>query len=387
MDTVIPVDNRGVLAAVRDFLKLLVESGTVVSVFVPLETDGGEIVPALVADPVQLELANPLAPVMPINGSRAVSAITGGNFSPKIGGNSEKENVPLCLVLRPCEIRALVELVKLNQIRMEKIVLVGIDCLGTYEVRDYLEYQRNGNFSLSEYLATTSQGDPFSIQNTDLELRLACQMCTQPIPEHTAIHLHLFGVDTTHGIPVTIKDEIAVELGLTPNLESDFSDQRMAIDRLINSRNELRRKEQASIRAQLSADGGMPALFAACIRCHNCMTVCPICYCKTCLFKTTAFHHDPDHYLRAARHKGAVRLLGDTLLFHISRLNHMSVSCVGCGMCTSACPANIPVGTIFSTVGEQVQAAFDYMPGRSLDEPLPLITFQTDEWMEVGESG
>jgi formate dehydrogenase subunit beta len=115
------------------------------------------------------------------------------------------------------------------------------------------------------------------------------------------------------------------------------------------------------------------------------MTACPICYCKTCLFKTAAFDHEPEYYFNTAHRKGAARMLGDTLLFHMTRLNHMSASCVSCGMCTSACPANIPVGSIFSAVGEQVQAAFEYVPGHDVTEALPLITFQANEWTEVGE--
>jgi formate dehydrogenase subunit beta len=78
-------------------------------------------------------------------------------------------------------------------------------------------------------------------------------------------------------------------------------------------------------------------------------------------------------------------MLDDTLLFHLTRMNHMSASCVSCGMCTSACPSEIPVGSIFSAVGAQVQAAFEYVPGRDVAEALPLITFKADEWKEVGE--
>jgi hypothetical protein len=54
-------------------------------------------------------------------------------------------------------------------------------------------------------------------------------------------------------------------------------------------------------------------------------------------------------------------------------------------MCTSACPADIPVGLVFSLVGEQVQGAFSYQPGKDIHEPLPLITFETNEWVEIGE--
>jgi hypothetical protein len=54
-------------------------------------------------------------------------------------------------------------------------------------------------------------------------------------------------------------------------------------------------------------------------------------------------------------------------------------------MSTSACPSDIPVGTIFSAIGEQVQKEFAYVPGRDTAELLPLITFHPNEWTEIGE--
>jgi formate dehydrogenase subunit beta len=115
------------------------------------------------------------------------------------------------------------------------------------------------------------------------------------------------------------------------------------------------------------------------------MTVCPICYCKTCLFRSQVFDHEPMQYANWARRKGAYRMPADTTLFHLTRLNHMVLSCVGCGMCTSDCPADLPVGTVFRAIGQETDAVFDYEPGRDVEEPLPLITFEEDEWMDVGE--
>jgi formate dehydrogenase subunit beta len=135
----------------------------------------------------------------------------------------------------------------------------------------------------------------------------------------------------------------------------------------------------------MASNGGIAGLFTSCIRCHNCMTACPVCYCKTCLFKTPAFDHEPAFYLNAAHRKGATRMLSDTLLFQMTRLNHMAASCVSCGMCSSACPSDIPVGAIFSAIGEQVQAKFEYAPGRNVSDQLPLITFHPEEWAEIGE--
>jgi formate dehydrogenase subunit beta len=115
------------------------------------------------------------------------------------------------------------------------------------------------------------------------------------------------------------------------------------------------------------------------------MTVCPICYCKTCVFKSALFDHEPAQFMTWTRQKGAFRLPPDTLLFHLTRLNHMALSCVGCGMCTEACPAELPVGTVFRAIGQRLQETFGYAPGRSLEDPLPLVTFKADEWTDIGE--
>ncbi|MGW8224682.1 MAG: 4Fe-4S dicluster domain-containing protein [Anaerolineales bacterium] len=383
MNTVINIDTD-VLAALRIFLRSLLESDVIGSILVPLETKFGTVIPTLVTDPDQLEFANPLAPVMPLNSARAVSAITHGMISTQDGNHLTRNNHRIGVVLRPCEIRALIELIKLKQASREEILLISFDCPGTYEISTYLELQEDGGFTLDADLMAAGQ---LPQAEHDLRLRTACRICTQPVPNQADIHLHLFGVDIAQGIPVTINDEIAHEFTFLQLSEPVEANWKTTGEKIIEARNQFRIEEFERIRSLFASDGGMERLFAACIRCHNCMTVCPICYCKTCLFRKKEFDHSPEHYLNISRQKGATRLLGDTLLFHLTRMSHMSASCVSCGMCTSACPADIPVGTIFSAVGEQVQAAFNYLPGRDIDEPLPLVTFQVEELERVGETG
>ena len=69
----------------------------------------------------------------------------------------------------------------------------------------------------------------------------------------------------------------------------------------------------------------------------------------------------------------------DTLLFQITRLNHMVASCVGCGLCEEGCPSLLPLTLIFRAIGEEVQAIFSYQAGRGLEEELPLTVFREDE--------
>jgi formate dehydrogenase subunit beta len=367
----IPVENSDTLTAVRSFLRQLVENGLVEALFVPLETDSGAITPALVTDPEQLARANPLAPAMPINSARVVSALTGKHTPARLGA-----------VLRPCELRALIELVKLQQASLEDVTLISLDCHGTYEWTDFNALRCADSFDLAAFLTKVEGYDDHTNGH---KLRQACQMCSQPVPEQADIQLQLFGADLANGIPVELEAGLANLLQVAEMNETTRVDRQAMLETLLKQRQQARQKELQGMADRIASDGGLPGIFEACIRCFNCSTVCPICYCKNCLFRTAAFDHKPEHYHNAARRKGAMRMPSDTMLFHLTRMNHMALSCVSCGMCTSACPADIPVGLVFSLVGEGVQDAFSYKPGKDIHEPLPLITFETNEWVEIGE--
>jgi len=381
MRTVIPVENNDTLAAVRGFLKQLLEAGVVEALLVPMETHsaasgqapGGTVTPALVTDPSLLDAANPLAPVMGLNAARLAGRVSIREPRGRIG-----------VVLHPCELRALVELVKLQQASLEDLVTIGLDCVGTYDVPDYVNRDQGSGIKtwheLYESLITAPQS-PIP------DLRDACQMCEKPHVEGANITLELFGADLAAGIPVSLPDEMGEKLGLSeasPSPSPSPTGRGEVIDKVVAARTQVRDARFAEIRQRLEQEG-IEGVFAACVRCHNCMTVCPICYCKTCLFKSAIFDHEPILYMNWARRKGAYRMPADTMLFHLTRLNHMVLSCIGCGMCTSDCPAELPVGQVFRAIGQEVQKTFEYVPGRSVEEPLPLVTFHEDEWTGVGE--
>ena len=83
--------------------------------------------------------------------------------------------------------------------------------------------------------------------------------------------------------------------------------------------------------------------------------------------------------LQRADRKQGLRLLPDLLLFHMGRMTHMSISCVSCGACEDACPADIPVSMLFSVAARDTRKIFDYEPGRDIDEALPYSVFNFEE--------
>jgi formate dehydrogenase subunit beta len=366
---ILEVRDGDMLGTLRRFLADLLEMGAVDALLVPLEGPEGEgIAPALVTDPAQLGRANPIAPAMPVNAAVLVSALTKGEPGARIGA-----------VLRPCEIRALIELVKLNQAHLESLTIIGVDCLGTYEVTDYVKLVQAGGHPTAELLAQAPEGDLTPLDGAPF--RAACQMCEFPLPAHADISIGLLGVEVGRGILLELPEELAEELGLTP---TEVERRQDVVDELIAARIKKRDEVFAEVQERIKDLPSLLAQFATCIRCHNCTVACPVCYCKECLFRTPTFDHESDRYLRWAERKGAIRMPTDTLLFQLTRMNHMAVACVGCGMCESACPSDLPLTAIFRAVGSQVQALFDYQAGRSLEEELPLTTFKEEEFIELG---
>jgi formate dehydrogenase subunit beta len=370
MRTKIPVENGETLAALQGFLGQLLESQVVDALLVPMRTPGGSVSLALVRSADFLSAADPLAPVMPSNGATWAGKLSVREPRVKVGA-----------VLRSCELRALVELVKLQQASLDDLVLIGVDCAGTLKVPAFQGQREKGVAALWRELYEAASSTP---GNANHILRQACQICDQPVYDQANIKIELLGSDLDQAIYLSLDDDLGDRLGLAP-AESESGDRDQLIQKLVAARTEARDAEYASIRQRLEGDEGLIGVFDGCIRCHNCMNVCPICYCKTCVFKSPIFDHEPMQYANWAAQKGAHRMPGDMSLFHLTRLNHMGLSCVGCGMCTQACPADLPVGTVFRAIGQRLREVFDYLPGRSVEEPLPLITFKENEWTEVGE--
>lgn len=350
---------------IHALLRRLLEEGVVDALLVPLRVASGDnTVQTLVRDPRRLTDMDALAPVMPVTTARLVSAIT-------MTGTKERVGV----LMRDCEIRAVVELVKLQQARADNLLIIGMDCLGTYEVPDYADLMRGGVDAAGELLSQVPDGN---VQpHTGKAFRTACQMCEKFTPSHGDLRIHLFGDDPKERIHVEATDELAEKLQLEAGAPAEARDKVLAA--MTQQRTETRDRLFASYRERVKDIHGLQAYLSTCIRCHNCMVNCPICYCKECIFRTPIFDHESEKYQQWAARKGAVRLPTDTLLFHITRLNHMVTSCVGCGMCDSACPSHLPIATMFRAVGQEVQALFDYVPGRNLDEPPPVATFREDE--------
>ena len=256
MRSVISVENKDALAAVRGFLKRLLEEQVVDALLVPMETPSGTVTPALVADAELLDAANPLAPVMGLNAARVAGRVSVREPRGRVG-----------VVLRSCELRALVELVKLQQASLDDMVTISVDCLGTYDVPVYAAMCDNGGVDMAALLATAQGGD--LVPQEGYAFRDACQMCEKPHFEGADITLELFGADVMAGIPVRLPDEVGERLGLEAVEDGDAGAALRAevVEKVVAARTEVLEGRMAEMRERLDTEG-IEGVFAACVRCH-----------------------------------------------------------------------------------------------------------------------
>ena len=99
--------------------------------------------------------------------------------------------------------------------------------------------------------------------------------------------------------------------------------------------------------------------FEKCIKCYGCRDVCPMCFCKECSLET-------DELVRSGT------IPPENPIFHLTRAVHMAGRCIDCGLCEEACPADIPLRTLYKKVFEIVDEEFNYRTGYTTDKKSPL---------------
>jgi formate dehydrogenase (coenzyme F420) beta subunit len=257
------------------------------------------------------------------------------------------------LMLRPCEIRAYVELHKLAQIEREDVIAVSIDCFGAVSSK---EEAADAVPAEADRLAEYFEGAPSK--------RFACATCREKrgVVGDGGVRIDKSG--NFCFVPYTDKGEELLAL-------IDGEPEEIGDEMLLPARDGTE-KFQTDME-EFAKD------FAKCIMCKNCRDMCPVCYCIDCVFNGDEYLPKGDALLNKIFRTGSTTMPQGKELFHLVRMFHVSQTCVGCGACEEACPQGIPLTKYFKGSSERLQALFSYMAGRSLEETIPYVTFLEDE--------
>lgn len=351
------------------FFKGILENGAVDAVLAPMAQGKKGVRLSLITSAANTGAVDPFAPVAAVSGAKIASSLTARPSGRKVA-----------MVLRPCEIRAVVELVKLKQVNLDDVLMIGMDCLGRYENTDFAKFQEQGGTS-EAFLEKALAGNTAT---GDFDVAGACKICEFPAAANVDLRLCAIGSGngTVHIEAVTEKGQAALEKsGLKTGDNPSGRDE--AVKKLVATRTEAKDKKFAEYRAETNTFQALGDKLSACINCYNCRVACPVCYCKECVFVTDTFRHTGDQFMMWADKGGMLKMPNDTIFYHLTRITHMSLFCVGCGQCTSACPNDIDLMPLFRTSADKTQAKFSYQAGRSVEEEQPMAGFASDELFEV----
>ncbi|MDP2972590.1 MAG: formate dehydrogenase, partial [Deltaproteobacteria bacterium] len=124
--TVLKVSEGKTEEAIKGFLKSLLEKGVIEALLIPKRLPSGDgFAQTLIHDPEKMDGACALSLTMPVQSAKVASHLSIKNLNKKVAA-----------VLKACEIRAIVELAKFLQVKLDNLFLIGVDCPGTFEVPD-----------------------------------------------------------------------------------------------------------------------------------------------------------------------------------------------------------------------------------------------------------
>jgi formate dehydrogenase subunit beta len=282
----------------------------------------GSTKPHLINDPEQLDKVNPFKPLMTKNAAKYLPQVLEDIPNRRVG-----------VVLRPCEMRALVEKTKREALPMDRVLTICVDCLGTYPMEDYQwRSERKGSPDRLawESLHFARQGGIAAYR-----FRSACQACRTPIGHGADVNIGVIGLPVRQKIYLdTIDSETAITLGreeVTSEEDQSLIDQRnYIIAKLLQRGTHTRQRLADNLESILPRDiDALLHQFERCGECRECFDNCPLC---------AADYPAKDELGMYARED----------------VKQWMISCAGCGMCEQACPSHLPLVTIFTQIRQQL---------------------------------
>ncbi len=329
------------LKAIRAVIESIWKQVQLDHILAPLNGDPLQApTPTLIDNPKCLEQVNPFKPVMTENAARLIPEILHNNPQAKIGA-----------LLRPCEMRALSEMVKHNSFTLDNILTICVDCLGTFPPDEYAwrAKRKESTHNLPKDTYTfAKQGSVLAYR-----YRSVCQICISPEAKEADANIHVFGLP--------LRKTILVEShlsGLSRRFQLDGIPYSVTSDRLIQQHERIIAKtinQHQCTKEELAQNLGelLPknineiiVQLEDCGSCQNCMDVCPICA------------------VDFPRKDKSFR-------YHREDIMRWLISCAGCGICEQVCLKQLPLGIIFSHICEQLKLEYSSQTGSSTKDPLP----------------
>lgn len=342
MDTQWMIDTHGdPLGTVRDFMMMVWGAFDLECMIAPLNGIIENTGPHIIKKITDLDQLNPFTPLMPVNTAKLIPDLL-----------ENKSNGHVGAMLRPCELRTLIEIAKQDGLEINNLLTISVDCLGTLPMDEYqwrVERKGSPTSLAQEALQFSRQGGIVRYR-----YRSACQVCISPEATAADINIGILGLPVRQHLLVSVKDpQIAERLKLNSTAKSEIPTELLTghsrVTTRLVQRSENTRERIAHGLAELLPENVAALIdqLESCGDCSTCMDTCPLC----------DIHYPQKDSQGRWEEKDVMRWL---------------ISCSGCGICEQACPQHLPLTIIFNHIQTQLAEEYNYQAGFSVDTSFPI---------------
>ncbi|MBP2132167.1 formate dehydrogenase subunit beta [Methanomicrobium sp. W14] len=310
-------------------------------------------------------------------------------------------DMKIAVTLKGCDAKAMYELAKRQQINLDNVIMIGLNCGGSVSpvtAREMIEkkYDVDPDSVIKEEIDKGKfiieyEGGEKGISIDELEdegygRRQNCQRCKTKIPRQCDLACGNWGIIGDKAGKATFI-EICSDKGadlVTKAVSEGAVKSSEALpkgveirEKIENSMFKLADKAREKQFAKLGKGAERLEFImeetSKCIKCYQCIENCPICYCVECSTKKP--------YLVTP---GQVP---PPFMFHLIRYSHISDSCINCGQCEELCAMDIPNSLYMHAIQTEMQDMFGYVPGENMDLPVLSLVEEGQERKRLGDTG
>ncbi len=377
--------------AVSGLLKHALESKMVDAVFaVKKGVDLYDAVPTIITDPNEINQTAGSLHCGTLLMSKLVKKYLDGAWNKKIA-----------MVVKGCDAMGMYELAKRQQVNLDNIIMIGVNCGGTvspvlarkmiaqkFEVDPEIVHKEEidkGQFII-EYEGGHKGISIDELEEAGFGRRPNCRRCKMKVPRQADLACGNWGVIGDKAGKATFV-EVCSEKGVNL-LNSAVKKGGIATEPANPKGIEIRGKVEGAMfklgdkwrKHDFEALGqGKERLTtivretSRCIKCYACIENCPICYCVECSTKKP--------YLVPPG------VLPVDFMFHLIRFAHISDSCVNCGQCEENCPMEIRNSLFMHAQQTELEKMFGHVPGVDMSLPLLGLAEEAEERQRLANTG
>ncbi|MCM2466734.1 Coenzyme F420 hydrogenase/dehydrogenase, beta subunit C-terminal domain [Methanoculleus oceani] len=306
------------------------------------------------------------------------------------------------VTVKGCDAMGLYELAKRNQVNLDNLLLIGVNCGGSVSpvaARRMIAQKFGVNpddivkeeIDKGQFIIVTKDGQHKGISMDELEeegfgRRSNCRRCKMKVPRQADLACGNWGVIGDKAGKATFV-EVCSEKGanlLNAAVKAGAIASEPANPKGIEIRGKvenamLKLGDKWRARYFEGLGEGKERLekimedTSRCIKCYACIENCPICYCVDCSTKKT--------YLVPPGE------LPVPFMFHLIRFAHISDSCVNCGQCEENCPMEIANSLYMHSLQTDMERMFGHTPGVDMNLPILALVEEKAERERLSATG